>query len=302
MAASCSFNPNIGIFKKLKNLVRKSSTANEIVSLYVVDNKFTDNFTNWLDNKLGKKLNYDLNTKDENLIDTIARGMREYYYHTHASVENTTLIKKVDDFKSHYGYTSDFARDGGVLYVGTELLSIYNDMQDKGVQIKGNKLSYYMTRLKDNWLNLLYERIANKRNIKIDDIRKAYLEADDKVEFLDKQLGKTNKTEQDKNLLAVYQELFTSDNLEPNLPDGSNYSVSYIREVLANPSLDSVRADIYNLLEDENDKYENNIADASTSEDESVDGDQNNNDVSEAYQGDYSIMQYNSHGGMYSSF
>ena len=83
-------------------------------------------------------------------------------------------------------------------------------------------------RLKDNWLNLLYERIADKRNIKIDDIRKAYLEADDKVEFLDKQLGKTNKTEQDKNLLAVYQELFTSDNLEPNLPDRSNCSVSYI--------------------------------------------------------------------------
>lgn len=302
MAASCSFNPNIGIFKKLKNLVRKSSTANEIVSLYVVDNKFTDNFTNWLDNKLGKKLNYDLTTKDENLIDTIARGMRDYYYHTHASVENTTLIKKVDDFKSHYGYTSDFARDGGILYVGTELLSIYNDMQDKGVQIKGNKLSYYIMRLKDNWLNLLYKSIADKRNIKINDIRKAYLEADDKVEFLDKQLGKTNKTEEDKNLLAVYQELFASDNLEPNLPDGSNYSVSYIREVLANPSLDSVRADIYNLLEDENDKYENNIADASTSEDESVDGDQNNNDVNEAYQGDYSIMQYNSHGGMYSSF
>ena len=259
MIVSCKSNNHNNIVKAVANLVG-ITLSNEIAAQFITPSGFDSNFTEWLNTKLEKELNYDLYTDDSELAKTIAKGLVDYYWHINPSVEHTTKEKLVDDTQQHYGYSDGFARSDGITHAAVELLTIFNDVQDRGLQVEGNKLSYYIMRLQDAWLDILFGTIATEQNLTKKNVQDLYDKEQDKTAWLDKMLGGDNKSIQNSNKFAVYQELFTSSDFSTTLPNGRLYNTRYFKEVLSTPILDSVRKELFNLVEDVNN---DNIADAS---------------------------------------
>ena len=272
---------------ELKKLVGSNDNlAVEMLSAAISDKSFNDDFQTWYKETYNTKKEADAAVTTAASAKKYAKAIFDYYYYKHPSVDTFVKDSAKTDMYSIYGYTSMFEREAGKQHIATTILDEFNKLQRSGVELSGNKLNYYITTVKAKWLDKILNIIADDKNKSIEDIRKEYDEAQDKTAYLENALGGENISISNKNILAVYKELFGS----------MQKAIAYVTEVFNNDRLKYVRQEAKDDIDDPNallavdalgELNDNNNGDGVTTPD---------NDF------DTSIFAYNNHIGAYSSF
>ena len=276
------------ISKVLANVIGANDLLITSVYLNAVDgDNFKEGFLNYYKKEHPKAKVPDLNTKNANVV----KSMISYFKLTRPSVDDTVDNTKADDYITRFGYASVFDREAGKNHVGVIMLDEYNNLVKKQIKQpeKEEVLEYYRNHAKLTWLNHIFEAIKAKSDKDITTIKKEYKEAEDRLTYLRKELGDTELSETDKNLLAVYQELFGS-------VERAN---AYIDEVLYNPIFSSIRQLMPNTTSEsvtEGLAQQELESDTKESNGTSEDNDANN------VEPDIAIFQYNNHLGTYSNY
>ena len=272
---------------ELKKLVGSNDNlAVEMLSAAISDKSFNDDFQTWYKETYNTKKEADAAVTTAASAKKYAKAIFDYYYYKHPSVDTFVKDSAKTDMYSIYGYTSMFEREAGKQHIATTILDEFNKLQRSGVELSGNKLNYYITTVKAKWLDKILNIIADDKNKSVEDIRKEYDEAQDKTAYLENALGGENISISNKNILAVYKELFGS----------MQKAIAYVTEVFNNDRLKYVRQEAKDDIDDPNallavdalgELNDNNNGDGVTTPD---------NDF------DTSIFAYNNHIGAYSSF
>lgn len=248
----CGIKTSNKFLKALGEKTPNVTVRDNIFTILYKDGQFDSELVNYLKQVLGEDVNIDItDTKF-----TIAQARKlvpevlKFYYGKYPDADFTSR-EFADDKSSFYGYSSDIERTNGVRHVGDVLLKIYNELVDKGIELKGNRLDSYIKLLKDRWLDHILTEAETVSNRTKEDLKGGYEEANDKAAYLDKILGGVNKSRQAANKLAVWKELFCSDIQTSGLIDPeSYYSSTYIDEVLSsNKSLQSIKRNLYKELD-----------------------------------------------------
>lgn len=267
--------------KELRKLVGNDSI--KYYSIYgnvVKGDDFKPEFKSWYKDHYKKEA--DINAKSNK---GLASAVMEYYAKSPHDVNDTAIADTIEGANEH-GYPSVIDREYSKQFSAAFLLDHYNALNAKGVSVVGNKLSHYRTALKQRWLNHIMKTIADKEKIELKAIQKQFLDAEDKMKFLeDKLMADGTITEQ--NLLAVYKELYSSD-VNAN---------RYLDEVLANPNLTSIRGEISKDLADE---IKEQLASDAEADTESDGNGENTGEIESEF--DMSIKALNSHLGTYTNY
>lgn len=245
----------------------------------IVNEEFDSKFIDWY-NKNHKEdfSNIELDTKK------VVYAMKQYWFHTHPSVNETSRLDIGDNYTKKYGYVSIFDRDFGKTHIGTYLLDVFNKVQANSVVLPKNKFEFYKNAVKNQWLNLIFNKAANNSRKSVETLRSEYNDATDKTAYINKILGGNKKDSTSQNYYAVYQELFGSE----------EHTNNYIKEVLTDTRLGDVLHQVdKNIQEDETKKEVEESKDEQTNNDNVVNQDSDDFDVT--------ISMYNSHAGAYSN-
>lgn len=275
------------VFDELVKLIGHDDVLQTSIFLEVFGtDDFSQSFLDWYAENNKNAEVPSIETKNVNQAKKIAKAAFNYYYHNHPSVDSTTRVNDNNDYITRFGYNNIFDREAGKRHIGTIILDIFNNIQNNNINLTGDKYKYYLNKAKKAWLDLIFESAAKVSELDIEGIKVGYENAQDKVAYLESLFGGTDKSISDSNLLAVYKELFASDET----------SFNYINELFADTRLQDVHKQVRNDLEAETTRL---AANASSDENESnTEGVNSEDDVDL----DTTIITLNNHIGVYTSF
>ena len=275
------------VFDELVKLIGHDDVLQTSMFLKVFGtDDFSQDFLDWYAENNKNAEVPSIETKNVNQAKKIAKAAFNYYYHNRPSVDSTTRVNDNNDYITRFGYNNIFDREAGKRHIGTIILDIFNNIQNNNINLTGDKYKYYLNKAKKAWLDLIFESAAKVSELDIDSIKLGYENTQDKLAYLESLLGGIDKSISDSNLLAVYKELFASDET----------SFNYINELFADTRLQDVHKQVRNDLEAETTRL---AANASSDENKSnTEGVNPEDDVDL----DTTIITLNNHIGVYTSF
>ena len=250
-----------------------------VVSECISYDKFTEGFTEYYKNDTKQDPDFDAGNGVK-----MANRMLAYYKKNHPRLEDTVRTRASNDKVTEFGYDSILDREEGKEHMATSVLTMFTNIQQLGINIKGNPIDYYKSRLIALSESNVIKRLAEVTGENIDTLKTEIEEADDRTAYLRNKFG-DNIDVTSRNLLAIYQELHAS----------PRTIAQYIDELFCNPVLQPVFAENKDALE----SFNENVAD--------TDAATGNVQGKEAYvvevdDTDRFIAQANSHAGLHSDY
>ena len=273
------------VFQALKKLVPSNNKFTEYKVKVWINGGFTPEFSKWYKDTYKRGLD-----EPTTRIDSVARRIIIYYNSQFGDVSATAETFTQDEIVSRFGYTDLAARDFAVRSAGTILLDIWNNLNTSPISIGGNVATYYANQLQHNVNELVLARLAQIHGTSIEDERTSLLRNanGDVGSYLVKRFGDKEILDEDKNLIALYREVNSTD-------DHLNV---FMKEIL----YDKRMASVYNDTNKEfNDAQEEAEVQQETLETE-PDSDGAVATEDSTHEVDLSILQYNSHDGQYKTF
>ena len=280
------------IVQELKKLVGNDNVLHSSVLLSAVEITaeskvvFNTKFLKYYKTIHPRSGELDIATDKTNVAKTIAKALLDYYYYEHPSVDSTVRNLNNNDAVIKFGYNNIFDREKGKSHIATMILDSFNNIQNNNLDLPKDPLKHYRVEAKKKWLDFILTTVAERNGLNKEDLFNTYKQTTDKAGYIDSLLGGTNKSITDKNLYAVYQELFSSD-VTAN---------DYLNEVFSDNKLQDVRHQLKDELEEETLRLAANAsADENGTNTEST-------SVTDDIELDTTIMALNNHIGVYTSF
>lgn len=231
MGKDCSVKlVNTKVYKALEQKFGKDNVSVLSNISKVFDGEsFTYEFSQWFKKQTNREPNLN-STKANELVDAIVRFKPN-------SVNNFAKNKVTEQRVKLFGYDGMLDREEGITHSASFLLKEFINVKDTGKDTGKNVLNYYFKSLQSNWRDLVYNRVAEKLNISVDELRAKIKEinATSKiqgvVDFMEKALGGEDMDISDKCKLSVFKELYLNE----------KYGMAYLIEVLDDSKLANLR-------------------------------------------------------------
>lgn len=248
---SCSFEikdlPNVSIVEILKDTF-KNDYERLIATMELAINSDGSNFNNHFIN-FYKEINNienlpNFNTSDNNEAKKIAEAAIKYINKIDPRISNKIITDRDQTTIALYNYSDSAARDEGKRHVSNIILDNFKKVKFDAIPIEGNKIDYYMTKVKATVNGYIFKYINGKTGKKLSELNKEFKEAENKRDFIRNILITEDNNTISKNLYALWCEL----NID------KQHALDYINDLFNDPLLNKVLDDTKRDLDEINDQ------------------------------------------------
>lgn len=283
-------NPRTSVLKELNSILGNNDVSQSAITSYIFqDGEFSPEFISWFQAKYNTEEIPNIKETNKEKAKKLAEDAKSCFYDKYPSVTASTRIKDIDVQFIHYGYTNSSERENGKRHVGNIILDMYNESITNDEKLPSDRYRYYLKKLKGKWLNMILKDVSNETGMTLEEVKTLWKNTTDKLSFLEDSLkGKDNSTVC-ANRLAVYQELFGSEET----------ALSYLQEIFCDDTrLSDVFAQVKDSLDVQTIKEAVEAAQGENP-DEDTDSELIKYDDPDP---DTTILLLNSHSGLYNSY